>query len=445
MEISVSAILRRCIDSRPAVLIAVFWFATPASFLAQTTHSQTLPPSSTVSQGSTDSQSIDLSSVTGQTWEFRPEGGEWRPIRVPEGGWKTQGFVTSEGAYRTQLHLPAYPPGSVVRMAFAAVNFGAAVLAGPDEDHLRKIAEHLNGWMPFYADLTAIARPGEKLMVEVEVRGRGAYLLPNGKFSIAEGASWFPGLADGILRAVELQVRPSVHIENIHVVTSRNPDTFHADVELANAGDKPQKVTLKGTLRSLTGGAVPYPRVVSITATVPAHSTSNLSFAPVPWPLGPGSYWWPNIPYRSGYRARLHELSVQLSSNSEIIDSARQRFGFREFKAVGNHYELNGVHVNLRGDNQQEADFGTDAYGIKPGFGKPTPSNGGWPETVDNLQRLNFNVLRITRSRPRPTCSMLPTRKASCSSGKVHCVAPNMGKTGQSDTKACWTWIARWF
>lgn len=101
------------------------------------------------------------------------------------------------------------------------------------------------------------------------------------------------------------------------------------------------------------------------------------------------------MPYRPGYRAQLHTLSLQLSASGHAIERKKTRFGFREFRAVGNHYELNGVHVNLRGDNQQEANFGTDAYGIKSGFGRPTESNGGWPEAVDNLLRLNFNVMRI--------------------------------------------------
>jgi beta-galactosidase/beta-glucuronidase len=77
------------------------------------------------------------------------------------------------------------------------------------------------------------------------------------------------------------------------------------------------------------------------------------------------------------------------------VQHFRQRFGFRQFQVVSNYYELNGVHCNLRGDNQQEANFGTDAYGTKKGFGPPTAGNPGWPQAVDNLQRLNFNVMRI--------------------------------------------------
>ena len=107
------------------------------------------------------------------------------------------------------------------------------------------------------------------------------------------------------------------------------------------------------------------------------------------------SYWWPNVPYRATYRAALHTLSVTLTTESKITHTASQRFGFRQFAAVGDHYELNGIRCNLRGDNQQEANFGTDAYGIKPGFGPPSVNNPGWPQAVDNLLHLNFNVMRI--------------------------------------------------
>ena len=82
------------------------------------------------------SDSIDLSSSAGYNWELRPENGTWQPVKVPEGGWKTQGFKCDAGTYRTHIRVPESATGHVVRLVFAAVNFGAVVLAGPDEAHL---------------------------------------------------------------------------------------------------------------------------------------------------------------------------------------------------------------------------------------------------------------------------------------------------------------------
>jgi len=341
------------------------------------------------------SRSINLSSSAGYNWELRPENGAWQPIRVPEGGWKTQGFHSDAGTYRTRIRVPVFATGHFVRLAFAAVNFGAVVLAGPDESHLQKVAEHLNGWVPFTADLTSVAKPGSELLVEVQVNGREKYRLANGRFAIAEGASWSTDIADGILRGVELQVLPRIHIEDVHIITNHNPDLLSITASISNAEDHPQAVDITGELQSWNKGFVRYPKVHSASATIPAHGTMSVCLASIVWPLGPKGYWWPNVPYRRGYRAQLHVLTLQLYASGHFIESKESRFGFREFRVVGNHYELNGVHVNLRGDNQQEANFGTDAYGVKRGFGRPTETNGGWPEAVNNLLRLNFNVMRI--------------------------------------------------
>jgi hypothetical protein len=341
------------------------------------------------------SDSIDLSSSAGYNWELRPENGTWQPVKVPEGGWKTQGFKCDAGTYRTHIRVPAFATGHVVRLAFAAVNFGAVVFAGPDESRLQKVAEHLNGWMPFTADITAVAKPGSELLVEVQVKGREKYRLANGRFAVAEGASWSTDIADGILRGIKLQVLPHIHVEDVQIVTTRNPDLLTITVSVSNAEDHPQDVNVSGELQSWNKSFTHYPKVHPTTAAIPAHGTMSVSLPSIVWPLGPKSYWWPNVPYRPGYRAQLHTLSLQLSASGHAIESKETRFGFREFRAVGNHYELNDVHINLRGDNQQEANFGTDAYGVKSGFGHPTETNGGWPEAVDNLLRLNFNVMRI--------------------------------------------------
>ena len=85
------------------------------------------------------------------------------------------------------------------------------------------------------------------------------------------------------------------------------------------------------------------------------------------------------------------------------------RFGFREATQNGDYYYLNGVRVNFRGDNLQGADYDRinnggkgDAYHTLPGFLPPSSGNGGWPQAVDNYQRLNYNVVRIHQEPASP-------------------------------------------
>ncbi len=343
----------------------------------------------------------DESSAAGTHWEFQPEGGDWKPIQVPAGGWRAQGYTCEAGTYRTWITIPRQAEGWRVQLAFDAINFGAAISAGRDAGSLVPVAQHVNGWLPVNADLTPFATPGGRVLVQVQVAGRKKFMV-NGKYTVPEGATWCPSLEEGILRGVHLNLLPPVRVADVVVRTRLAPDTLEAEVTVVNDSGDLATGELQPTFKSAGGASFAYPVLPPVPYLVPAHSRQTVSLGPVDWTLGPKSYWWPNVPYRAGYRAQLHQLEVAITAGGKTVQHFGQRFGFRQFKAVGNHYELNGVHVNLRGDNQQEADFGTDAYGTKKGFGPPTAGNGGWPEAVDNLERLNFNVMRIHQIPPTP-------------------------------------------
>ena len=147
-------------------------------------------------------------------------------------------------------------------------------------------------------------------------------------------------------------------------------------------------------------------------AVVAANSTATISVGPLSWRADEGSYWTPNVPYRADYTAQLHDLGVTLTSRPDgggkdsggpkSTSEYGVRFGFRELKQVGDHFELNGVKVNFRGDSLQGANYDnidhfgvSDAYDTLPGFLQPSEGNGGWPQAVRNYQRLNYNVVRI--------------------------------------------------
>jgi Glycosyl hydrolases family 2, TIM barrel domain/Ricin-type beta-trefoil lectin domain-like/Glycosyl hydrolases family 2 len=363
----------------------------------------------------------DLSSAAGISWSIRPEGDNgWHPIQVPAGGWRTQGHTCDAADYRATVRIPAAVRDQFVQLHFEAVNFGCEVYAGEPGSTLRLAGEHVNGWMPFDVSLTGIANPGSMVAVEVRVRGRRKF-MHDGKYTVPEGATWDDKLEEGILRGVSLRIRPKLHLETAYIQTvpaaSVNAksayDTVRAVITLVNAGASPRHVTVVAGYKAWGNRAkFAYPGEAHFQVSIAPGETRIVDTGAVRWPGGASSYWWPNVPYRAVYTAKLHELHVRVIEGTTVVDTLKQRFGFRDFaiskrvkhpelltgpEAVlnGAHYELNGVRCNLRGDNQQEANFGTDAYGIKPGFGRPTPANPGWPAAVDNLLRLNFNVMRI--------------------------------------------------
>ncbi len=340
-------------------------------------------------------QSVDISSAAGVHWEFKPEGGSsWSSIRVPDGGWRNQGYSCDAGTYRARIGVPESMKGKDIRLQFAAINFGTEIYAGTNPSSLQEVATHVDGWVPITADITSCVAPGEPLYVRVDVQGRKKFMY-QGKYTVPEGATWYPGLEEGILRGVYLQAFPEVHIDDAYVITTIHPDILHPIITISNSSDHSATVILSGSLTSWNRSNFRYPSLRSFTVHLPAKSTRTVDMGRISWKLGRASYWWPDVPYRHGYRAQLHILHLALKENGVVTDRFRQRFGFRQFRAVEDHYELNGIRCNLRGDNQQEANFGTDAYGVRPGFGPPSKSNPGWPQAVDNLLHLNFNVMRI--------------------------------------------------
>ncbi|MEX2194271.1 MAG: glycoside hydrolase family 2 TIM barrel-domain containing protein [Thermoleophilaceae bacterium] len=340
-------------------------------------------------------------------WTFEPAGGRPTTIEVPGGGWVKQGHRTVKRAvYRRTITVPDVAENQVTVLDLGAVNHRATVFVDG-----RRVGTQTTSFTSQSHELSGRVRPGGTHELAIEVLGREALIADDGRpatptlpgvptgalgagYLVPDGGSWSEGIAQGIFRSARLRVYPAVHIAGAFVRTSVERDELEYDVWIRNGSSSPQAVELTG---ALTGGGFAYPSLPSRTVTVPAGSTAKVTIGPVAWGLGRESWWWPNVPYRRGYRAQLHDLRLQAGGSR-----ARYRFGFREFRQVGTTYELNGVRVNHRGDSLTGAIFDRidhggqgDAFHTFPGFLPPGEGNPGWPQAVDNYQRLNYNVVRI--------------------------------------------------
>ena len=272
------------------------------------------------------------------------------------------------------------------------------------------VATQTTAFTPSNFDITPYAAPGTTHTISVDVKGRNALKNPsNGKYLVPDAAEWSEAVPQGIYRSAFLRVYPAVYVSDTFVRTSVANQSLTYDVSVTNTSSSSRTVTLTGSLASDNGASFSYPTLPSRTVTVAAHSTATVTVGPVAWNLGAASYWWPNVPYQSGYRAQLHVLSIHAATDDGHTSDASYRFGFRESTQNGAYYYLNGVRVNFRGDNLQGADFDRinnggkgDAYDTLPGFLPPSPGNGGWPQAVDNYQRLNYNVVRIHQEPASP-------------------------------------------
>jgi len=340
------------------------------------------------------------------TWGFVPASGIATTIQVPGGGWYKQGFTNVSAAdYTNTINIPSIGQPQVTKLQFGAINYQADLYLNNTF-----IASTTQAYTPATFDLTDHVVPGNTYFVRIHVKGMEA-LKYNGRSLVPNAAgSWCPNLPQGIFRSADLLVYPQVYIEDVFIKTSVANTNLTYEVWVRNASSEAANVTLSGSLSSWNGDDWNYPAIPAQSRSFPAHSTTKLTVGPIPWGLGLESYWWPNVPYRSGYAAKLHRLNLTLGGDTSHQTSVR--FGFRECvqKSDGHGntcYFLNGIRVNFRGDNLQGANYDGinygggkgDAYGTYPGF---LPGPNGWPKAVDNYQRLNYNVVRIHQEPATP-------------------------------------------
>jgi hypothetical protein len=327
-----------------------------------------------------------------------PASGQNGTIQVPGGGWLKQGHPdVSKAIYSRVISVPRITDDQVTRINFGAVNHRATLAVDG-----RTVATQVTSYTASVFDISAFVKPGSTHRIDVTVEGRNALVGTDGRYTVPEGASWSNDVAQGIFRSADLEVLPAVHIADTVVRTSVKDRTVSYDAYVTNSSRTAQTVSLTGKLSSWNHAKWDYPSVPKTKAVVPAGQTVMITVGPLKWQEGQGSYWWPNVPYVPGYRAQLHDLDLTVSTSAGSSAAAHVRFGFREIKQVGDHYELNGTQVNFRGDSLQGANYDnidyhgiSDAYDTLPGFLKPGKNNGGWPQAVDNYQRLNYNGVRI--------------------------------------------------
>ena len=329
-----------------------------------------------------------------------PASGEQTTIQVPGGGWVKQGYIDlSEALYTRTIRVPNIPNDQVTLLDFGAINHKATLWVDGQE-----VGTQVTSYTSSVFDISDYVRPGKTAEIKVLVQGRKALVGPDNRYTVAEGASWSDDPAQGIFRSADLEVFPAVYVSDTVVRTSVGDRQLSYDVYLTNATDRAQQATLSGELDSANGANWKYPSIGSQRVMVPADQTIKVTVGPLAWRAGSDSYWWPNVPYRAGYRAQLHDLVVELDPREPAMQSSTSdvRFGFRETKQVGDHFELNGARVNFRGDSLQGVNYDnidfhgrSDAYDTFPGFLKPSKSNAGWPKAVDNYLRLNYSGVRI--------------------------------------------------
>lgn len=366
-------------------------------------------------------EEVDLSSDS--AWCLRIDGGTPRPIKVTAGGWNSDqqepqipsAFAKDHVTYERAITIPTSAAGNVVKVAFGGCNYGAEVFLDD-----RKITEHHAPQTPFEADLTGIAQPGKTYRLKVKAYDRKHYggdvpAIPVG-FDFNQGVvqDWirrFSGstkFAYGITGYVRLVVLPSVYVSDVFVKPSVKAQRLSCDIWITNGSGKDRALDVRTVLSSWNKKEWEYPEFPTLHVGIPAGETKKVAIADVDWRLGPGSYWWPNIPFNEDYQANLHVLNISLKEDGLPVSQHKRRFGFVEHAEGPYYYTVNGVRYASIGDSWSYGQVGEyDCWSETACYLPPEGEFKGCPETWRRYQRVGFNTVRLSSS--VPTTYMLET------------------------------------
>ena len=362
-------------------------------------------PDAAVACGAIVAEGEIVASIGG-SWSFTPAGQTTATtIEVPGGGWLAQGFRVSAAHYERTIDVPDLGRPQATLLELGAVNHEATLTVDG-----AVIGTNTTSFTPSVFDATAALTPGSH-RVALDVKGRDALKSATGRKLVPDAAGWSADIPQGIFRSATVRALPLLHVSDVFVRPDQAGDTLSIDVWVTNSGTGAASGQVSAGLASWNCAPWSYPTLPLAAVSAGPGETVKVTLGPVTWGLGRGSYWWPNVPYVSGYRAQLHHAIVSVADDAGGVPHTRPvRFGFRDIAQVGTHYELNGVRVNFRGDSLQGANYDSivaaksvsDAYDLLPGFLPPSATSPGWPRAVDNYQRLNYNVARIHQEPASP-------------------------------------------
>lgn len=306
----------------------------------------------------------------------QPQEGAWDKVKIKiPSPWNINGFANRNLEGPDHRNYPSYPdawddvkmawmkktvqiPSSwanqVIKLHFEAVSgYTEAYVNG------KKVAENFDLFLPFDADISDVAKPGETIEIVVGVRNQSLFEDKSGVGRrIVPGGSMWGSYVSGIWQDVYLLALPNIRVEDLYVKPLVSKGVLELDITLTNQSGKEESLSLSGNIKEWINRAgidvhtAPVPnwelgkQVIDIASTkvrLPAGETFKTTIT-VPVREGSLAYWSPEHP-------NLYGLTLQLASGKTTTDTKYQRFGWREWTFDGTKQCLNGKPYQLRGDS----------------------------------------------------------------------------------------------
>jgi beta-glucuronidase len=233
------------------------------------------------------------------------------------------------GYYRLKRKclLPKIAGGQRAYLHFDAINyFGRAFVNGTE-------LGAMGPYVPYEFEVTRAVREGNNA-VEVSIADLHGEPGGSGKDEVELGVS--PGweASSGIIRDVYMEYRPEVFVDNVRFSYELSGNYSKAACRVALFFNAASQTSGRVEVALLQGGAV-VARAQKDLSLVAGPSEAAMTFdvdAPLLW---------------SPARPNLYTLQVQLRTSGQDVYMGRT--GFRDVRAAGRHFELNGSRLVLHG------------------------------------------------------------------------------------------------
>ena len=253
---------------------------------------------------------------------------------------------------RKKVRIPSEWAGDRMILHFEAVAGYSEVYAGG-----KKVAENFDLFLPFEADVTDAAVPGQELEILVGVRSQQLFEDHSGvgRRVIPAGSMWGSHI-NGIWQDVYLLRRPAVRVEDVQVLPEVSRGTLSLRICLRNDSGTDASLRLGGTVQEwinragtdVVSAPVPAWNLGVQALEIPARKVSVPAGRTVETTVSMDARglrtWTPEHP-------NLYGLRLYLSKGKQKVDCQYVRFGWREWTLEGDRLCLNGSPYPLRGDS----------------------------------------------------------------------------------------------
>jgi len=272
--------------------------------------------------------------VTGKGLSELPKNGWW-DSQVPKDFYSTAIGEASYGWAKRQIDIPSSWQNRRVFIRFNSCRFNPHVYIDG-----KIMGERTDGWTPFDVEITSIVQPGSTHWLQLRCQDQTATYADGfrieqgqphdsirGKVLAPIGGGGFFGPMDDVW----LFSRPNTYLDDIAIVTStRNKTITISGIVLGSMKDN---LWVEGKVFDKN----------KVALEIPASPVKDNK-----WQISSifknAKYWSPENPHL--YKL---QLNLRKSKDGEIIDTPKERFGFKEFWTDGPDFYLNGVKRHLLG------------------------------------------------------------------------------------------------